>query len=534
MNSKLPSAGSLDDKPLYQLLIHALDRRLEGSLVLETPSGGKTALSFKRGQVVKLKPSSPIARLGTVCVGRGILNSAQLERVLATPRSNLLGEALLGAGVLEPAQLEQVLSEQLLQQIEWASKLPTGTIYGFYPNRDYLENWGGPAREVDPLQVIWTAMRTAAMPSRLVDNTLGSVPNGELRLHPQSRVARFGFTPKERAVVDVLRAKPQLLEELLNCGVLPLQETRRLLVCLVLTRHIELGIDMLPLGVQPTAARAMSERPRDLLERASSLAALHRGTAPSEAAIEPEGRRERIVAEAEELLNGDYYALLGVASTAPPATIQAAFLGRAKEWHPDKLEAELSDMKDLVTKVFSRMTEAHQMLTQPERRSEYDRVRAGGASADDEHAEVQRILRAAATFQKAQVLVKRREWQQATETAKNAHEGDPEQAEYEALYVWLLSRQIQGGDKSSFRSFIDRLSRAIKKQPNNVNVRLYRARVLKEAGMLNDAMRDFRAVVEHDANHVEAQRELRLHRMRTGPGTHEETTGLLGRLFKKS
>lgn len=533
MNSKVPSAGSLDDEPLYQLLIHALDHRLDGSLVLETKTGDKTALTFANGQAVKMKTASPVARLGTVCVGRGLINPVQLERVLDTSRSGLLGQQLVAAGLVEPAQLAQALSEQLEQQIEWASKLPNGTVYGFYPNRDFLQNWGGGPRDLDPLRAIWSAMRTSNLPRRLVDSALASVPDAELRLHPNSRVARFGFTQKERAVVDVLRAKPQPVDALINCGVLPLMDARRLIVCLVLTRHVDLGVNMPPLGVVSTQVRSTTERPRDLLERASSLAAFQRTTLPAEDEGELDQRRVDIRAEAEVLLEADYYGLLGVAKTANPAALQTAFLGRAKEWHPDKLDPELSDMKELVTKVFSRMTEAHQVLTQPERRAEYDRVIEGGTASQDEHAEVQRVLRAAAAFQKAEILVKRREWQQAIETARKAHEGDPDQAEYEALYVWLLARQIQGGDKASFREFVDRLSRAVKKQSNNVKVRLYRARVLKDAGMVNDAMRDFRAIVEQDPNHVEAQRELRLHRMRNGP-TGDETTGLLGRLFKKS
>jgi cytochrome c-type biogenesis protein CcmH/NrfG len=76
--------------------------------------------------------------------------------------------------------------------------------------------------------------------------------------------------------------------------------------------------------------------------------------------------------------------------------------------------------------------------------------------------------------------------------------------------------------------------RAVKAQPNNMRVRLYRARVFRAMGKVNEAMRDYRSVTDTEPNNVEAQRELRLHRMRTGPNPDEETSGgLFGKLFKK-
>jgi curved DNA-binding protein CbpA len=216
------------------------------------------------------------------------------------------------------------------------------------------------------------------------------------------------------------------------------------------------------------------------------------------------------------------------------AQIRTAFLGRAKQWHPDKLDPELRASRDLVTKVFSRMTEAHQVLTNAEQRAEYDRMLAEPGDSPEEHAEVQKVLRAAATFQKAEVLVKRSEWTGALEAAKSAHEEDPEQAEYDALYAWLLARQLDANDTHGFAGPLQRLMRAVKAQPNNMRVRLYRARVFRAMGKVNEAMRDYRSVTDTEPNNVEAQRELRLHRMRTGPNPDEETSGgLFGKLFKK-
>src|SRR5690606_207588 len=58
----------------------------------------------------------------------------------------------------------------------------------------------------------------------------------------------------------------------------------------------------------------------------------------------------------------NYYETLGIDRTAPTPTIRSAFFQLARVWHPDRLPAELSDLKSRVTKAFASMGEAHQTL----------------------------------------------------------------------------------------------------------------------------------------------------------------------------
>ncbi len=534
MNSQRPSTGSLDSRPLFQLLLTALERGLSGSLVLETPEVGKNALTLERGKVVKIKTAAPVARIGTVAVGAGMISQVQLEEMLRGPHSGLLGDALVSSGMITQEQLRLLLSDQVLQQVDWIAKLPRGTIYGFYPGQDYLARWGGQPREIDPLQIIWRCVRAGRMSEQFVQNTLAALPPGPVRLHAAARVRRFGFDGRERALVDVLRAKPQPADALIQCGLLPEAQAKRVLVALTLTRHVDVGAALLPLGVSPTDLRTgRSTRPREVLRRASTVASLRPGPDEVEQSEVIAARLNELQQEVAALLKADFYNLLGVPAEAATAQIQTAFLSRAKQWHPDKLDPELRAARDQVTKVFARMTEAHQVLTNAEQRADYDRLLQSPDESAEDHAEVQKILRAASTFQKAEILVKRGEWAQALESVKKAHEDDPEQAEYEALYAWLLSRQVDAGDAHGFTGPLQRLMRAVKAQPNNVKVRLYRARVFRAMGKVNEAMRDYRTITEQDPNNVEAQRELRLHRMRTGPTTEEDGGGLFGKLFKK-
>jgi hypothetical protein len=75
----------------------------------------------------------------------------------------------------------------------------------------------------------------------------------------------------------------------------------------------------------------------------------------------------------------DLYEILGVAVTATPEEIRAAFRKKARQTHPD--------MEGGSDKAFAAVNEAHTILSDPERRKEYD---ASGTTAEkpalDEHA----------------------------------------------------------------------------------------------------------------------------------------------------
>jgi hypothetical protein len=68
----------------------------------------------------------------------------------------------------------------------------------------------------------------------------------------------------------------------------------------------------------------------------------------------------------------NYYAILGLPSTATPAEIDAAFRSLARKYHPD-LRPEGED----ATSQFKLVTEAHEVLSNAEKRREYD-PSAGG------------------------------------------------------------------------------------------------------------------------------------------------------------
>lgn len=556
--TKATATGTLAQTPLAHLLVYMLDKQLSGTVVVEDAARNKNAVLVAQGAPTKAKTADPVAPLGELLVQQGALKASERDAALGRARAEgkLLGESLVACGAVDSSAVTDALIEQLARRLEWLAGL-SGGIYGFYDAQDFLGTFAGRGVAADPLALIWRVVRQNADRAR-VESTVNKLEGRQLRFDVNARVARFGFSTKEQSVVDVLRAKPHTLAQLVAIGLLPEAELKKLVYVLTITRHLDLGIEgSHPVGVAASAARIRPPEPRDPRKTDPLAREQRRRTNPKPAAepaapqnSRPPGSpeeaefREQVDSLEEAIGKKNYYEILGVEADAPSAQIQAAFFQLAKRWHPDKLPANLHDLRDTVARIFSKMSEAHQVLMNDEQRAEYEQLLKEGGATADEQEQVQQVLRAAAAFQKAEVLVRKGNLVEAEKQALKAHEGDPEQAEYAALYADILARKPERA-KEGYADAIRLVDEAKRLQPENVKVRLYRARVLKRAGEQAGAMREFRYVVEREPGNVEAAREVRLYEMRKkapsdkatrqdkGRALNQDIGSLFGKLFKK-
>lgn len=239
-------------------------------------------------------------------------------------------------------------------------------------------------------------------------------------------------------------------------------------------------------------------------------------------------RRQQILDRAEQVAGKDHYEVLGVVRDAPSAEIQKAFLASVKLFHPDRLPEPLADVRDVASRVFSAIVEAHKTLSDPSARSAYDASLAAGPPVDDaeEQAEIERVLKASTCFQKAEILMRRNDIDAAEALARESVELD-RQPDHVALLGWLHALKNQLPEALQF------LNEAIDASPQSESALFYRGTVLKRMNHTAKAASDFRRVAELNPKNLDAAREVRLFEMRRQGPAEEAKPGLFGKLFSK-
>ena len=122
-------------------------------------------------------------------------------------------------------------------------------------------------------------------------------------------------------------------------------------------------------------------------------------------------------------MSENYYTILGVPSNATTKQIRERFLQLAREQHPDRYAA---DEKDEAEAQFQRVTQAYNVLVEPNQRRQYDQEVAQRPAGSD----------AAVSGQAARVYVKRgaeaykkKNYQQAVEFFERATQESPRDAQ---------------------------------------------------------------------------------------------------------
>ena len=571
MSGQQSATGKLGTTPLVDLLVQLLDRRASGTLVIEDHRYLKSGLWVDGGAPAKARIPEPTHHLAEVLVATGAIAEGVAQQTLreAQATQRLHGQVLTAKGALDRQVLSSALGEQLARKVEWMAALKPESVYGFYAGKNYLEKFGGnePA-VVDPLAIIWRAAR-ANLDAGRVQTLLRTLGGAPLRLHPAGRLARFGFDRSELAVVEVLRAKPMGLSDLLATGMLDRERLARQVYVLAVTRHFDLGDSgMLPVGATtsmagmaapassrsfspaggtraPVSTPAHSTRGRSGRPSAPGASRPPTSIRPSVRSGEAEAFRKEIDARLGQLDEQTHYEVLGLDKGAPGAALQSAFFALAKRWHPDRLPDSLADAKGDVTKIFARMSEAHQTLSSEQKRAEYDALLDSGVTSVEEREAVERALDAGNKIQRAEILLKRGEINTAATLAMEATEAEPENHLYRAIYADVLSQTQSRAGLGNYSDLLEWLQAARKAEPDNPRIRLARARVLKRSGDHDAAYKEFRQVLRVDEHNVEAKTEVRLYRTRqasgrTAPPTKsivppsaQQNGGLFGKLFKR-
>ncbi len=254
-------------------------------------------------------------------------------------------------------------------------------------------------------------------------------------------------------------------------------------------------------------------------------------TTPRAAVVDIAARRAEIQARSSAVEYESYFEVLGVPKTATGEEIRNAYFALAKRWHPDRTPAELAELKPLVSSVFARIGEAYGALGDAEKRAAYLQSLEApvAATSPEEEEQVVRAVNAALEFQKAEALLKKNDLPGAERHVRLAADADPGQPEYTTLLVWITALRrgepkdlAPGATTTHYDDLITMLDEVLRGDPRYERALFYRGMLLKRSGHGDRALRDFRLAAELNPRNLDAQREVRLHEMRTRDGRPKE------------
>jgi curved DNA-binding protein CbpA len=549
--------GVLAKTPLAHLIVYCLERRLKGALVLRPEGNDENSaadvLTLVDGCPAKIRISDPIEHLGRVLLEIGAIDDgAYNESLMALGRGEgLVGQILIARGKIDAATLERGMRSQLSRKLGHLFSRGPGTRYAYYDGADFLARYGGPELyPVDPTPAIVASVRSnPSMPH--ADATIEKMSTTPLRIRPGADLSKFDLTRAEKEVLSLLKLSPQTPQQLVQSGVADQRTAKLLVYALILLKLVEaapvpeaMTSLAMPKPENPALGRQPSPVARIALQKQASPAGIlieQGGGDGRESPVQagPTGdpqRRAEIVEKAKAIESQNYFQVLGLAPESSIDDAKTAYFQLAKRWHPDRLPADLGDLKDSVGKVFALMAEAFQILTDPDRRVKYQQqVREGGGTLESQQ-EVVRVMEAANAFQKAEFFVNKGQLQEAEPHIVKAYELEPGDTDHVALWCWIQANKPERRENGSFDDLLAKLNQALVDSPKNERARFYRGMVLKFAGRMGDAIRDFREVAEANPRHVDAVREVRLYTMRSERDRKNKDDGsgsLLGRFMKR-
>ncbi len=449
---------------------------------------------------------------------------------------------------------------------------------------------------IDPLSLIAESLRHTAR-DEVVADVLSRVGAARLRIQPKVELGRFDFIPEERALIELMMAEPANIRALIEGSGLPEARGRRLIYLLLISKTVapyETPAAAAAPAPQPTAAPATAPaavRPAappappnaarpvaaappaapaapaaDPLEDEEAILPASAMTSspppagnsmppltgfsnppagrferlaeipspPDELGPELRERWQKVLTRGRLMENQNYFEMLGVDKNVTSPDAKSEFFKLAKEWHPDRLPAELAALRPFVEIIFSYMNEAQKVLSDDEQRTAYLRtVREGGGTPAAERL-MQTILDSALSYERVQVFARRHQYDEALELLQKILAITKDEPDYHAMYGWLLMMKHPGTDAPTTK-ILEAFDRAIELHEDHEKAQLYKAQLLKRLGRHTEAMRHYKKAVSINPNNLDAAREVRIAQMRddkqTGGGAKNAAAGLFGKLL---
>jgi curved DNA-binding protein CbpA/CheY-like chemotaxis protein len=488
--------GELAEKPAARIFVELLEKKSTGTLTL-THESTVRRIWFQHGMIRYAQSSVVAETAGAAQVASGLIKQASFDRALALARQNKVAvhEALGQSRVMTPEQIRAAVKQQTLDASVNALAMDSGQ-HRFDPQPPEQLNQVPDAR-TSPVAVVLEAAKRFGRPAAA-------------RAWLEERAAqKMGRSPElERELFSVKHTWPGESVTPVAAGTRTVGEAlsrikepeQPLLHWLCLSGLVQLS------GGQK-AAPPPADPPEDE----------SRFSGPEQAA------RKMLAAARDRLRDANHYEALGVLPGAPAEDIRAAYVAAAKKYHSDAFSGlDLGSARRIAEELFAKVSEAHQVLSDADRRAEYDVYldrKAKGLPTD-----VGAVVRAEGLFQRGEKLFNAGKWQEAESAFRQAIALNHAEAEFHA---YLGMAMFRGGGNADEAVKLVELARRM--DPRLRSAALFLSRMHEARGDEEQARAVLREALKADPESGEAKSELARLRRSQPP----QKKGLLDRLLKK-
>jgi len=189
--------------------------------------------------------------------------------------------------------------------------------------------------------------------------------------------------------------------------------------------------------------------------------------------------RHEIETLIEQLDSLDHYSALGLATESNTTEAKKAYFKAAKKYHPDALaRLGLNDLKDEAARVFARIAEAFDTLSDPQKKAAYD-----SSGNEEPEFDTATLAQAETAFRKGEILTKMGNFDGALEYLQSSVDLWPDEPAYQGGLGWALYKQSQ----PDLAGAVAHLEIALSQAPEDASIHFRLGLVIRASGETNRA-----------------------------------------------